>query len=171
VDIIALLRLQVREAYEFLDATIDGTTPEQLMWIPSGVANPLAAVYAHALVTFDGVLHGILMRRAPMFESSFEYNTGINEPQWALEPAWARRVRVDLPVAREYGTAILAAADDYLAHLNPAVLSDTVDLTRHGSGKQAIGWTISRLMIGHLDNMTGEVSCLKGLQGARGYPL
>ena len=170
VDVIALLRLQIRAAYEFLDVTIADATTEQLNWLPSGVANPLAAVYAHALVAFDGVLHGMLLRRTPMFESSWEFTTGINEPQWALEPAWAKRVRVDLPIAREYGKAILAAADDYLAHLDPNLIDQTRDLSAQGLGTQTLGWIISRLIVGHLDNMTGEVSCLKGLQGAKGYP-
>jgi len=34
-----------------------------------------------------------------------------------------------------------------------------------------VGFILNRLVLGHIDNMCGEISCLKGLQGARGYPM
>jgi hypothetical protein len=39
-----------------------------------------------------------------------------------------------------------------------------------GFGEVTVGWIVVRLLIGHIDNECGEISCLKGLQGVRGYP-
>jgi hypothetical protein len=37
-------------------------------------------------------------------------------------------------------------------------------------GQVTLAWILSREVIGHTDNITGEISCLKGLQGRKGYP-
>ncbi len=40
-----------------------------------------------------------------------------------------------------------------------------------GMGQVTLGWVLSMLVIGHPNNSAGEISCLKGLQGAKGYPF
>ncbi len=32
-------------------------------------------------------------------------------------------------------------------------------------------WVLNSLVVGHLNNMAGEISVLKGLQGSKGYPF
>jgi len=39
-----------------------------------------------------------------------------------------------------------------------------------GSSQKPVAWVLSALVISHLNNMTGEMSALKGVQGAKGYP-
>jgi len=34
-----------------------------------------------------------------------------------------------------------------------------------------VAWILNGLIIAHASNICGEISCLKGLQGARGYPF
>src|SRR5438128_2670257 len=36
-------------------------------------------------------------------------------------------------------------------------------------GGRSVGWVLSREVVGHADNIAGEISCLKGLQGLQGY--
>jgi hypothetical protein len=38
-------------------------------------------------------------------------------------------------------------------------------------GEQTLAWVLNRLILGHIDNMCGEVSVLKGVQGGKGYPM
>jgi len=34
-----------------------------------------------------------------------------------------------------------------------------------------MAWALTALLVSHTNNMIGELSCLKGLQGAKGYPF
>jgi hypothetical protein len=46
-----------------------------------------------------------------------------------------------------------------------------VDLSAFGMGQQTVGYLLNRFLLGHIDNMCGEISCLKGIQGGKGYPI
>ncbi len=46
-----------------------------------------------------------------------------------------------------------------------------IDMSIIGAGEQTLGWVLGTLLIIHVSWMTGEISCLKGLQGATGYPF
>ncbi len=59
----------------------------------------------------------------------------------------------------------------YIASLSEDSLEQTMDLSRLGFGTVTGGWILSNLVLGHTHNMTGEVSCLKGLQSFKGYPF
>jgi hypothetical protein len=37
-------------------------------------------------------------------------------------------------------------------------------------GQVMLAWILSREVVAHVDNIIGEISCLKGLQGQKGYP-
>ena len=63
------------------------------------------------------------------------------------------------------------ATNEYLSLLAPEDLDQTADLSNLGMGHVTRAWIFSRLIIGHMDNICGEISCLKGLQGLQGYPL
>ena len=50
-------------------------------------------------------------------------------------------------------------------------LDEMRDLSAQGLGRRSVGWMLNALVAGHLNNMAGELSCLKGLQGFKGYPF
>lgn len=164
-------REALRWSYELLEMVMDGVTDEIAHTHPPGLANPLAATYAHALVDLDVIPSLLLQGNLPLYETTWKDRTGISEPQWQSDPEWARRVRVDLPAARAYGTAAFEAADAYLAGLAEADLAREIDLTQQGLGVQTLNWCIAALIAAHLNNMAGEISVLKGIQGVRGYPF
>jgi hypothetical protein len=155
---IALLREQVQQAHAFLEATMEGVTPEQAHWTPPGVANSLAATYVHAIASEDLAINMVLKGGAPLYASEWAEKTGISEVQPLTTAEWARRVRIDLPATRRYALAVRAATDAYLA-------------TNFGLGQMTVAALLSRMVLGHIDNMCGEISVLKGLQGAKGYPI
>ena len=138
--------------------------------------NPAGALYAHAVVAEDGVINGMLKGSAPLFASTWAGKTGLSEPMpmpgpdWEKYGEWAQSVRLDLPALKEYAQAVYANTDQYLASLTAGDLDRSIDLSAMGLGTQTVGWVIGRLIIGHADNLTGECSALKGLQGLRGYP-
>jgi hypothetical protein len=80
-------------------------------------------------------------------------------------------VQVDLVTARVYGQAAFESADTYLATLSEKDLARAIDLTGVGLGVRPLSWCVSALVLSHLNNMVGEISVLKGIHGAKGYPF
>ena len=158
-------------AHQLLDMVMADVTPEQAVWQPPGNANSLAATYAHAVAAEDGVVNVLLQGQAPLYETNWAGRTGISEPRWTSDPGWARSVQVDLPAMRAYTGAVSANSEAFLDSLSEEDLDRTIDLTAMGLGQQSLSWCLSALVISHLNNMTGEISVLKGIQGSRGYPF
>jgi hypothetical protein len=176
MDAIFLLQIQLQHARQWLAGTTADVTDDVAHWTPPGVANPLGATYTHLVVSEDMIVNGLLKQCPPLFATSWDGRTGLSEPmplpgpEWENYGSWARRVQIDLPALRDYERAVQANTDEYLNALSPADLDTAVDLTNLGFGEVTVGWVIGRLLIGHIDNECGEIACLKGLQGVRGYP-
>lgn len=174
---ISLLREQVQQTHQFLESTIAGVTPEQAHWVPPGNAHSIGATYVHAIMAEDIVINIALKGGAPLFATTWAGKTGFSEPMpmpgpdWKNYAQWARRVRVDLPEMQAYTQAVYAATGDYLSSLTSEDIDQTIDLSNLGMGQVTRAWVLSRLVIGHADNICGEISCLKGLQGVQGYPV
>ncbi len=179
-NVISLLREQLKGVNDLLEATVADVTREEAHWIPPGVAMPIGATYAHVVVSQDGVINGMLKGGAPLFASSWAGKTGLSElppdvdrkkpglPDWH---AWSRKVKVDLPAFRKYARAVYAASDEYLATLRGKDLDRPVDLTALGFGHSAMGFVINTAVLGNAFTHCGEISCLKGLKGKKGYPF
>ena len=110
MDAVSLLRQQFKDCNEWLDATMQGVTPEQAHWKPAGTANPLGATYAHTLMTPDFVANSAIKGGAPLAATTWANKIGISEPppryeitEWAQ---WARLVQVDVGALRAYGQAV-----------------------------------------------------------------
>jgi hypothetical protein len=176
MDTVALLREQLKDAHALLEAVMEDVTPEAAHWIPPGTANPVGATYAHVVLTEDRIINGAIQRGTPLYDAAWAGKTGLSElmpirgEAWKDYANWTRRLQVDLPALRAYAAAVYDASDAYLATLSPADLDRPRDLSGVGMGKVTLAWILSREVVGHVDNITGEISCLKGLQGQKGYP-
>jgi len=170
MDTISYLRDDIRWAHEWQEQTMADVTQEQLDWHPPGKANPLGATYVHSVVAEDAIVHGVLVGDQPLFEGEWKGRTGISDPRPSSEFEWAREVKVDLEAARKYADAVYSFTDEYLASLEPDDLDRVLDLAEMGFGEKKVAWVLSSLLSSHTSNLTGEISTLKGLQGAKGYP-
>jgi hypothetical protein len=175
MDTIALLRGAFQGAHGVLEATMNDVTPEHAHWTPPGVANPLGATYAHTVLGEDALLHGMVMGSAPLAATTWAGKTGLSElpprPGTGDYGAWTRSVQIDLPALREFAKAVYAETDECLASLGQEGLEKPLDLSRFGLGQQTVGVFVSGLLLSHVNNHCGEISCLKGIQGAKGYPF
>ena len=165
------LLVGLRWAHELLNMVTADLTPEQAAWTPPGIANPIGAQFAHAVCAEDAIIHVLLLGGAPLYASEWAGKSGVSDPQWGATFEWARTVVVDLPALRDYAAAVAVATEAYISSLSDADLDRTLDLTNLGLGRQSVGWALNALLIAHLHNMAGEISVLKGLQGAKGYPF
>ncbi len=170
MDAITLIREDLKAAHELMESTLGDITPEQLHYLPVGRAIPIGAAYAHTVFAEDLLVHGLKGEKA-LLESGI--NTGASEPMpnfmagdWAGYADWTKRVRFDLPALRAYARQVYEASDAYLASLTEADLDREVEFF-----KSSLGYMIARGLIAHADNLTGEISAAKGLQGLQGYPF
>lgn len=172
---VALLRDQLKQAQQFLEMTVSDVTSEQAQWSPPGIANPLGATLGHLFTGEDGFL-AMLSGRASLGAGPWADKTGLSEPppppfapqSWNQ---WGRSVQIDLAALRSYGEAVFAATDDYLASLTDPDLERSIDLSGVGFGRQSLAWVLSNGVLGHRLSHWGEICCLKGLQGAKGFPV
>ena len=172
MDAPSILRQQFKECNDWLETSMKGVTPEQAHWKPAGTANPLGATYAHALMTQDYVANLAIKGGAPLATTTWANKLGISEPPpkdeitaWAQ---WARLVQVDLEALKAYGQAVAVSVDQMLMSLTDTELSRSVETP---FGTSTVQFLISGAIIGHTHNHTGEISCLKGLQGVKGYAV
>jgi DinB superfamily len=173
----ALLQRVIADARTVLDGTMADVTQAQADYVPPGIANPLGATYAHVVWSEDMAVQGMFRQLPPLFASTWSGRTGLSEPmpspgpEWVNYPAWTRRVKVDLAALRQYAQAVAAETDAWIAGLSDQELDRPVDLSGAGLGQHTLGSAIALIVANHLGTETGEISALKGLQGARGYPM
>jgi len=46
-----------------------------------------------------------------------------------------------------------------------------MDMSGFGMGEQPMNVLVAGIIIQHINNHLGEISCLKGMQGTKGYPF
>ena len=167
----------LQAAHGLLESTMKNVTPEEAHWAPPGIANPIAANYAHVVIGEDGAIQGMLKGGAPLFVSTWAGRTGVSElppmvnpeapgfPDWGK---WARKVKIDLVALRKYAEAVYAATVEYLSSLTDDDLNRPIDLSALGLGKSTVGFLLINGLLGNTFSHSGEISCLKGLQGKQG---
>lgn len=160
---------QLKGAHELFAATLSGLTSEQAQRDAGGNTVPIAAHFGHVIVFEDMFVNGILKGGAPLLTSA---TTGFSElpPQQPPWDAWGRKVRVNMDQAMTYAMQVAASAEAYVAGLDDAALERPLDLSMLGLGNQSVGSMLPVLVL-NLQLHTGEISCLKGLQGLKGYPI
>jgi DinB superfamily len=173
----ALVRRIVRDARQVLEGTMADVTQQQVDFIPPGLANPLGATYAHVVCSEDMIVQGMFRQVAPLGASTWAGRTGLSEPMpmpgpdWADYGPWTRRVNIDLAQLRAFAQAVAEQTDSWLTGLSDADLDQPMDLSGIGLGQHTWASAIALLVGNHLGTETGEIAVLKGIQGARGYPM
>lgn len=166
-----MLRAQLNDAHRLLEATMQDVTPELFATPAPGVANSVGERYGHLATGEDNLVHGVLQGKPPLMSTTWEGRTGISEPRFGTDPEHARRVRTDLAAVKKYAAAVYAASDAYLVSLSDADLEREIDLTQFGFGKVQVWWVISRLLVAHVDQVSGEIAAIKGALGVKGFPF
>lgn len=174
MNAIDLIRSQYKGAHDLMEATMSDVSVEHAHWAPPGIANPLGATYFHTVVAEDFLLSTRARDVQPLIMGEYATKSGASEPPPSPGPelaAWERRVKVDLSQAREYAQAVYKRTDDWLASLSPDDLAKEIDMSAFGMGQQPMHVLAGGIVLQHINNHLGEISCLKGLQGAKGYPF
>ena len=168
---IEFFRQQVGEGREFLEATISVVTQAQAVWAPPGRALPIAAQYAHVVAAQDFGL-AMLRKTAPLALAAWSGRTGMEILPPAFGHPWDEWGRQPFRFATlsEYARAVYAASDEYFAQLDESEWTRAIDLTAAGFGMQDVGFMLLNGWVTNVNLHCGEISCLMGLQDAKGYP-
>jgi len=76
-------------------------------------------------------------------------------------------VQVDLSELHELAGNVKNKTQDWVSSLTPADLARKIDTT---IGELTVGQMLEIYIIWHINVHCGEISALKGCQGAKGYP-
>lgn len=171
-----LLKDGLKNARELFEGTVSDITPDQLHKDPGGKAFSIGATYAHLIFSEDVIVQGLLQGKPPLYETTFKGKTGASEPMPQMDAdwspnneKWSKNVKIDLEKLKAYGKAVFAETDEYVNSLKEEDLEKEIDL---GSwGKKTITSMILGFIIGHTNSLAGELSVLKGIQGAKGYAV
>lgn len=171
---VALLRTQFESAHNWIEGTMADVTADVANWVPPGKPATIGANYVHHAFGEDALINMALRGGAPpLAATTFAGRTGSDTPpppdgQWG---DWGRTVQVDPEVARSYAQAVYANTDAYLASLTDEDLVKDVDMSMIGVGTIPLGRFLGGMLLLDAGAHCGEISCLKGLQGLRGYPF
>lgn len=149
--------------------TVD-MTDEQFHWNPPGTAHSVAATYAHAALSTDWLINSYFQGKTAHYESDWASKTGVSEPAPLQTLEWAQGVRVNRPVFQEYAEAIYNETLAYCDGLSQSDMERMVDMSMIGAGQQPLRWCLSTVIVGHLNQLAGEIAAVKGMQGLQGYP-
>jgi hypothetical protein len=171
-----LIKEELKNAHETFEATMADVTDEQLHKDPGGKALPIGAVYAHLVFSEDQIVHGMLQGKPALSETTWKDKTGAAAPMPAMDAnwsvnheAWAKSVQIDLAKLHEFAQAVYADTDAYVNSLTDEDLEKEIDLGAWG--KQKVAYLLYGFIIGHTFSLTGEISAIKGVHGAKGYPF
>lgn len=171
---VKLLQEQIQFAHTVLEDTTKDVTTEIATNKPSGLARSIGSYYAHILIVEDLTINGLLKKQAPLFASDWRDRTGFdglspdNPAEW---PAWSSQAGSDVISSRAYAQAVYATTASYLENLSDPDLANIVDLSAVGFGQQTTSWLLSVFVLTNCNWHTGEISCLKGGHGLKGYPF
>ena len=171
MNTVDLLQHAFKNTVDILAGTTADLTPEQADWQPPGRAVSIGTLYWHTVTGTDHVVHGWGLGQAALVQTEGWEEKVVVWQEPAAEgdhAATVRPVRIDFPAMHDYARAVSEAAQACLGTLSPDDLERVVETQ---PGELQLGPMLETFVVWHLSAHTGEISSLKGCQGARGYPF
>lgn len=167
---IPLLRFQFQFAHRWLEDTLSDVHEDLAHWQPAGRPHPIGSQYVHVITTEDFTIRNVLQGAPPLMATTFAGKAGFSAPPpQGNRDDWAKIVRVDMRATHRYAQAVYEATEGYLSALTDPDLHRSLDLTFLGYGQQSVAFVLDLLIL-NIYSHSGEISCLKGLNGLQGYP-
>jgi hypothetical protein len=173
MDTVEVTKYALGNAFDILGQVCADLTQEQCDWIPPGIANPIGALYWHTVSGADEVVYRWALGQDPLHQQEGWRDrvlaVAVTEPEGT--EGWLehmRAIRVELPALHDYARAVAAALQAWLGFRTPEDLDRVVHTP---IGEYTLAQMLNLFVIWHIDAHCGEISALKGCQGARGYPF
>jgi hypothetical protein len=157
----------LNECQTALMQSIDGLTPEELMWQQQPGANHIAFIVWHMLRVEDWFFQYLFQRVPQVWEAErwYEKLNLPDDPRITGYGYSAEQVDsfpdVQLTDLLSYGEAVRARSVDYLRSLDPARFDEIVKSRL--LGEVSIGSLISHMLV-ELSQHAGQISYIRGLK-------
>lgn len=167
----------IRIAHDVMEGTMADVTEELANRPAPGAANPIGSSYAHAVLAEDAFVLGLMQGRAPLFAAGWSQRTGTDQPMpmpGFLDGSigdWYRSVAVDVVACRAYAQAVYTATEEFLTAADDEVMNRLMDMSFAGVGTLPLATVFNVFVAGHVNNLVGEISAVKGINGLKGYPF
>lgn len=169
-----LIKEEIKNAREVFEGTIANLTPELAHKDPGGKAMTIAGAYAHLIFSEDYIIHGMLQEVEPLFKTEFADKTGAsalmpnmnNENFPEQHEEWYKNIKLELDKFKAYSQAVFKDTDKYIDTLKNEDLDKEINL---GWANKTVAYLLFAYIAAHMNNLTGEISALKGVLGAKGY--
>jgi hypothetical protein len=164
------LQRQFAVMRQVADAPLQEITEEQVNWVPPGTANVISAILVHRAGVEDGIVQQRLRGEPRVWErDGWAAKTGV-ETLPGQNGGWEelKGQTIALAPVQAYAAAVHAATDTYLASLTDEDLRRDMPWPFGGTGTVA---DYLALVVVHTALHAGEISALKGVQGAKGFPF
>ncbi len=175
MNTLELLRTNLDLAHDAFSKTVADVTQEMADWLPPGIMHPIGERYAHLVMAEDMLLHSFAKDSAPLFAGEWAGRTGFAADMQMLlgqTSEQARAFRVDdLNALAEYMRAVFADTQAFINDAPEEILTTNIDMSVAGYGTVPFPVWFSSFIIGHIHDLTGEISALKGCLGVKGYPF
>ncbi len=158
MNTVELLQYSLDTAFELFGQVTADLTQEQADWQPPGEASSIGAIYSHIVTYVDFLLEKIFVP----FDDT-EFRKPAPPPEILMQD-----VQVELSDLHKHAGELKKAYQDWLSSLTPADLDVEIETS---VGPLNVGQTIEFYVIWHINVHCGEISVLKGCQGATGYPF
>jgi hypothetical protein len=163
-----VLKTAIAASHEWYQGTVADLTPEQAGYLPEGVVHPISELVTHVLQTEDYVITQVLQGQPTLWERD-GWGDRLSLPFVVRhDTETARSFKADVASLQPYAEAVYAQTDSYLNQLSETDLDREFDF---GVRKMNLAQVLFIIMIGNTLAHTGEISALKGLQGAKGYAV
>jgi hypothetical protein len=163
MDALTLLRQQIADARREFQGVMQDVDETMAHWQPPGVANPVDDLFLHTVLGQDRQVSRLGGKPAILDEWAGRLKLPAD---WRHTPEASRNLNAGLDVLAQYADAVYAAVDAFIAGLNSDELEKTVEAF---GGQASVASQISRNLVFHIYEHAGEISTIKGLQGAKGY--
>ncbi len=163
------IKSEYTNAYRFLDAVLADLTNAQLNWLPPGEANPIKSTLLHVLGSQDHFVIALMQGKPRLWDANdWAKRLGVPTPP-SRGKGWEdpRSVECALAGLLEYQSDVRAATDEFLSTLTNDQLNYKMTF---GSGERVVHELLT-LNANHTLFHSGEMSALKGVQGAKGIPF
>jgi len=172
MDSVDVVKSAFGGAHMWYQGTTADVTEEQANAVPPGVSHPIGALIAHVLHCEDVMINQVILGKPSIWERDGWKDRAGGEMMLDPDTATSRAYKVNLPQMTAYGQAVLAHTESFLAGLSAGDLDRELDLVPLGfESNMTMGAFLTQMLLGNTYAHTGEISCLKGSLGSKGYPF
>lgn len=172
MDSVDVVKSAFSGAHMWYQGTVGDLTEEQANAVPPGVSLPIGALMAHILHCEDFMINHVIRDKPPIWERDGWKDRVGGELLLDIGPETGRSYKANLAPLNEYGQAVLASTDTFLAGLDANELDRELNLVPLGfPSNMTMGAFLTQMLLGNTYAHTGEISSLKGSLGKQGYPF